>query len=613
MLLVLPTTSTIRPASYLAPQPYEYHPSYDYYPHYDAPRFSAPSYPSHLDFFHQPSAEELEEHEYRQALEVVANHRRRQAEKEAVIRRHQVAEAARRRYTAILAAELEQRRQEELLAARRAELLHSQEARARLAAAGRHHALGAFLRDLKGPQPTFCQAHAAKCRSLADVLNQRVPSEFDTDITGPIRKILSSLEPRSVESEQPNVSSDDSSDPSEDAAKLIESLLSSIFPGLVSRTQAEPTPSAEKAQPSASDKGKARAVDVEEPRKPAPESDSADNAFANILRHVMELSKSFPTPRSSDEAGPSGTSSSAPAKSTVSGNEQVQIDRAIALSSVEHIQDTLTKLQKDFVLPTELDHYPPSADDRDETASVASASSSDLAKLIPYTKANKPVYKYESELNSLLQELDRIDSHGDAGVREKRKEVVQAVEKALEGVENVIGETVGKRLSLISTSPTATGESLKGFDVAGAVPVETETAVATVPAPSTPVPAEETVVVPTESPSPAGEPLPEIKASVVPESTADLPAEQFVPGSDVEGSTATITPQSIEVSSGTETELTGSRVGADAPETVNTFLSPDKISTPPVQKSQQADNDAEDEVLSFGSDAEKSDWSEVEH
>ena len=153
MFLVLPTTSTIHPTSYLAPQPYEHYPSYDYHPHYDAPRFTAPSRPSHFDSFHQPSAEELEEDEYRQALEVVANHRRRQAEKEAAIRRQQVAEAARRRYTTILAAELEQRRQEELLAARRIELLRSQQARARLATAGRHHALSALLRDFKRPQP----------------------------------------------------------------------------------------------------------------------------------------------------------------------------------------------------------------------------------------------------------------------------------------------------------------------------------------------------------------------------------------------------------------------------------------------------------------------------
>lgn len=129
--------------------------------------------------------------------------------------------------------------------------------------------------------------------------------------------------------------------------------------------------------PTASTTPQFSCVDVEGSQKPAPEPDFADDAFANILKHIMELSKSTPTPRSPDEAGPPGTSSS----STVSGDEQVQIDRDVALSYVEHIQSTLRKLQKDFVLPTGLDHHPSTTGDRDETASVASTSSSNLTKV----------------------------------------------------------------------------------------------------------------------------------------------------------------------------------------------------------------------------------------
>jgi len=103
-MLVLSATSAIRPASHLD--------SYHYY--HGAPRSAVPCHPAlKLDFFHQPSAEELEEREYRRTLEVVANHHRHQAEKEVAIRRQQLAEAA-------LATELERRRQEELLATRRA-------------------------------------------------------------------------------------------------------------------------------------------------------------------------------------------------------------------------------------------------------------------------------------------------------------------------------------------------------------------------------------------------------------------------------------------------------------------------------------------------------------
>jgi len=82
----------------------------------------------------------------------MANHRRRHAEKEAAIRRQQQVEAARRGYFTVLAAEFGQQRQEELLAASRAEFVHSQKARAHLAAAERQHTLNAFLQQLKGVQ-----------------------------------------------------------------------------------------------------------------------------------------------------------------------------------------------------------------------------------------------------------------------------------------------------------------------------------------------------------------------------------------------------------------------------------------------------------------------------
>lgn len=67
-------------------------------------------------------------------------------------------ETARRRYFTAFAAEFGQQRQEELLVASRAEFVHSQQARARLAAAERQHTLNAFLQQLKGVQSVcrFC-------------------------------------------------------------------------------------------------------------------------------------------------------------------------------------------------------------------------------------------------------------------------------------------------------------------------------------------------------------------------------------------------------------------------------------------------------------------------
>ena len=638
-MFVLPATSAVRPASYLIPQSYEYHPSDGYYPYHGASRFAVHS-PSQLDLFRQASMEELEELEYQRAVEIVLNHRRRQAEKEAAIRRQQLAEAPRRRYFTALAAELEQQRQEELLAVRRSEYMRSQQARARSIAVERQ--LDAFLRQLKetrqvcrirdilaacviliGYSPQIArQPPAVKHKHLADTLTQRLAAESDPDVTELIRNILPSLESRPVQSEKPE-------DSDADAAKIIEHLLSSIFPGLESHTQPRPTPRTEQDQPGVSDKGKgkARAVDLEEPREPAPTSKPVDETFGDILRRVMELSKGTRAPRSRDEAGPSGPPRSFPpaAQPAVTEREQAQIDRAIALSSIEHAQNTLTKLQTGFVLPAELDHYAASTDDHDEIASVSSVSSSDLAKLIPYTGTNKPVYKYENELAGLLEELDKIDSHGDAEVREKRKEVVKAIEKALEGVEQVIGEAIEKRLSSISITTPATEVPLRGFDVGQDVteevaptqePVEIPAVVdETVPEPLTPAQVEATDVTPAEVSSPTKDALPQSDASVASEATVDLPSEATSTQSDIGASTATITPASIEFTSVAESkpELAQPQVQDEAPETADTFLLPEPVSPPsPVKKSREIDIDTDGEVLVFDSDAEKSDWSELE-
>ena len=69
-----------------------------------------------------------------------------------------------------------------------------------------------------------------KRKHLADALKRRLSTEFDSDITEPIQNFLSSLEPRSVQSEGPK-------DSGEDAGKLIENLLSSIFTDLAFHAQ----------------------------------------------------------------------------------------------------------------------------------------------------------------------------------------------------------------------------------------------------------------------------------------------------------------------------------------------------------------------------------------
>jgi len=161
---------------------------------------------------------------------------------------------------------------------------------------------------------------------------------------------------------------------------------------------------------------------------------------------------------------------------------------------------------------------------------------------------------------------------------------------------------------------------LKGFDVDEDVTKETTLAMkqvdtpviideASVPEPATSVQAEGTVGNPAEVSSPIDHILPGSDTPVVSDATTDLPVDSTLAKADLEVSTATITPASVEV---TETEPTSSQVPVDAPETVDTFLLPEKVTPPsPVRKPEEIDSDT-DGVLALDSDAEKSDWSEVE-
>lgn len=71
--------------------------------------------------------------------------------------------------------------------------------------------------------------------------------------------------------------------------------------------------------------------------------------------------------------------------------------------------------------------------------------------------------------------------------------------------------------------------------------------------------------------------LPESDTPVVNYTITDPPAEPTSTESDVEASTVTITPASAELTSVTEPDPTTSWAQADAPETVDTFLSPERV------------------------------------
>ena len=580
---------------HLPTQPYEYPGQGYYHLHPNVPRFSVPPYPaSQQRFFRQPSAELEELREYRRALAVISNCRLRQVEKDAAIRQRQQAEADRQRYLTSLATELEhQRRQEELFASHRAEIIRTQQARARLAAAERQLAVNGFLGRVKGTQPVRCICMLLV--GLILILPQKATCGPHVVKSRPLSDLCS----RPVHSGEPD----------EDHVKRVENFLSSLFPGLVFRVQ--PAASTEITQPETDDKEGSRAR-AEDPKGP---QDSAHS------------------PGSADVATTSGSSNSLPVdgvasstEPTVTRTERTRADRENILSSIERIRNNLAQLQTDFILPNELDHYAPSIHDRDEVTSDSSASSSDLTKLIPYTSTNKPVYKYEHELNGLLEKLDGIDSYGDVEVREKRKEVVKAIERALEGLEAVVGEAVEKRLSLVVSSTPVTEDPLNGFDVDGNaveefVPVSTKEQIGTqitdnnveVAGRSTPD-RSQAVGVTLEESTPADEVLPEFNTAVVPDNATSVPYVDSPPTEPDFGPSASIaTSESVEPTA-TDLEPTGSQVPIEEVEAVDAFLSNEEaFPLSPVKGRQPVDRDIYDEVLVLDNDGEESDWSEIEN
>ena len=373
------------------------------------------------------------------------------------------------------------------------------------------------------------QPHLAKLKLLPEALRQRLASGFNANVTEPIQNVLSSLGSRPVHSDKLENSN-------EYSAKLIENFLSSLLPAFVFHVR--PAAETKTALPKTGDdeESEVRAVDT------------------------GGLKESARNPQSADVVATNGSSNFSPVEETVTETEQTQADRATALSSIEHARNNLAKLQTNFVLPIDLDHYASPTGDHDETDSVSSTSS-ELTKLIPYTNTNKPAYKYEHELNRLLEEVDGIESHGDTEVRDKRKEVVKAIERALEAIKRIVGNAVEGRLSLVAPSTPVTEGSLKGFGADGTIVEESSPVDESFLGFNTPPASDDATTTPHVDPSPTG-----------PDS--DVPAEEE--------------------------------------DTVDAFLLNAEAFPPsPVKKHQSTDADIDDDVVVVYDDVE-SDWSDIE-
>ncbi|KAJ2933609.1 hypothetical protein H1R20_g3504, partial [Candolleomyces eurysporus] len=140
-------------------------------------------------------------------------------------------------------------------------------------------------------------------------------------------------------------------------------------------------------------------------------------------------------------------------KDTTSPFDFSSIDLKGALERVESIEHTFRQLEAEFDLPSQLDFIV--------------APEGDISSVFPhlaFTARNHPVRYYEQTLTTLLNQLDLIESHGDATLRRRRKDAVSSIEKALDDLEREVAalwnvrvakEQESKKQEQESTSATA--------------------------------------------------------------------------------------------------------------------------------------------------------------
>ncbi|KAK7029622.1 hypothetical protein VNI00_014320 [Paramarasmius palmivorus] len=111
--------------------------------------------------------------------------------------------------------------------------------------------------------------------------------------------------------------------------------------------------------------------------------------------------------------------------------EATSQDVVNAMDTVNTIEAAFAALQQDFTFPSQLDFTPPSS-------RPSSPVSDTLSSKLAYTSRNHPLRYYEQSLSGLLAQLDGVESFGSAEVRQRRKEVVEKVEGAIEELEREV-------------------------------------------------------------------------------------------------------------------------------------------------------------------------------
>ncbi|KAI0283777.1 hypothetical protein BC826DRAFT_182670 [Russula brevipes] len=159
--------------------------------------------------------------------------------------------------------------------------------------------------------------------------------------------------------------------------------------------------------------------------------------------HAPKVAQSSPGSSSSKvkiEDSSSSSHAASPARSPASASIHTPApERVSPLITIRAVRSQTSALQSAFKFPPVLDF-----------------DHSDLA----ISANNAPVRAYEYALNSLLEQLDAIDSDGDEEIRYARREAVREVEKAREDVERKVKEWAPR-----ATTTEVAKEEVKGYDV----------------------------------------------------------------------------------------------------------------------------------------------------
>ncbi|KAL6302623.1 hypothetical protein BKA93DRAFT_392435 [Sparassis latifolia] len=194
-----------------------------------------------------------------------------------------------------------------------------------------------------------------------------------------------------------------------------------------------------------------RPMRSQEPRKPTtahpqPHPASSGRSFS-LPPHASTTKPTSPSPKPQHE--PSLNPEQTVAARKILAAYRTHASRAHALRAIASLHTRFASLKAGFAGPPTIDFLLPSgAHVTVPVESVIPSPSVDAREVseedgrprLAYTSTNGAIHSYQEELNRILASLDTVESGGDIGVRESRRDLARSVEQEAERVERWIGE-----------------------------------------------------------------------------------------------------------------------------------------------------------------------------